>query len=178
MNNSNNLERSVKSAIWMVATILTKIIITFLIFVLIFVFIFLFFEVHLFNFFQLFGGIVGWVLIWLLFIATTIYTIRLGVKSVFKKSIIIKKQISKISFGVAVSVLILLVLITGIIIWKYILLLSEMPTPQPTIITPGMPEPEKPIDIFIEAFLIIWIFGLLTFVSFFVTTYYWFKKLS
>lgn len=103
MNNSN-LEKPTKSTIWIVATIWANIIIIAIIagagsFFLSTLLRLLFPD--LIN-----PAIVGYLIMFLIW-AATIYAIRLGVKSVLKKSIIKKERIFKISLGVGLVYLFL-----------------------------------------------------------------------
>ncbi len=92
MNNSN-LEKPAKSIIWIVATILANIIIVSLIFG--------FASILSHSLFvRLFGTVIAGIFILLIGVAVTIYAIRLGIKSVLKKSIVRKEQVFKISIGV------------------------------------------------------------------------------
>lgn len=146
MNNSN-LEKPVKSTIWIVATILANIIIVLLIFA--------FASILLRGLFlQLFGLVVAGILIWLIGVAAIIYAIRLGVKSVLKKNLIKKEQIFKISLGVA---LIPFLTLTGISI---------------SVVLQKLPELTDVIG-FLRLFG--FVFGVS--LAYFGVTYYWCKKL-
>lgn len=143
-----------KSTLWIVATIWANIIIFFLILGLTS----LLLRVSLI---QLFGLIVAEILMGLIWILTLIFAIRLGVKSVLKKSIIKKEKIVKISIWVAV---IPFVLITGILSF-YFLKAAPLLSPEKLLILK-------------KSFLRLWIEGILLSAIYFVITYYWSKKLT
>ena len=159
MNNSN-LEKPVKSTAWIVATIWANIIIIGLItFIVLLLLNFLF--VLLFDF-SIFDILIGRILLALVIIGQWIYAIRLGVKTVVKKSVINKKKIFKVCLWVA---LIHLFLMTGLLFFGYI----KMPVCE-VILWGGIEEVRKD-------FLLVWVYFVLISLGYFGITYYWFKKL-
>lgn len=143
MNNSNT-EKPTKSMIWIVATIWANIIIIGLIVT----FAIMFLRPFLF---QLFGPTITGFTIILFVTGSIIYAIRLGVKSVLKKSVIEKEQIFKISFGVS---LVFLFLVT---ILAFLLLITDRMS--------------------IGRFLGFGLFSFLVSLGYFGITYLWCKKL-
>lgn len=162
MNNSN-LEKPVKSTAWIVATIWANIIIIGLItFIVLLLLNFLF--VLLFDF-SIFDILIGRILLALVIIGQWIYAIRLGVKTVVKKSVINKKKIFKVCLWVA---LIHLFLMTGLIL-LWLVLLTVSP-PLEIMLLGGWSE-------VIKMSLIMWGFSFLISLGCFGVTYYWCKKL-
>jgi len=117
MNIQDNSQKQNKSKIWIIATIWANVIIVTIIFIVLLIFL---------NFLiaKLFGlpGLLftkGWlwkILVWIGSISVFVYAIRLGVKSVLKKSVISQEDIIKISVGVAMVALILQFVFTILII--------------------------------------------------------------
>lgn len=156
MNNSN-LEKPTKSMLWIVATIWANIIIIFLLVSIALIFL----QPLLIENLDLGAHFVGIFTI-LLIIGATVFAIRLGIKTVVKKSIIEKKKIFKISFWTG---LVDLFLRTGFLFFAYILL------PYHRVILAGGEEAMT------RRFLIIWIISFFISIGYFGITYFWSKKL-
>ena len=99
MNNSN-LEKPAKSLIWIVATIWANIFIVSLILGMTWIFLRILLV-------QLFSPLVVVIFLILFFVGGIIYAIKLGIKSVLKKSVIKKERIFQISFWVVLVYLFL-----------------------------------------------------------------------
>lgn len=102
MNLQNNSQKQSRSKIWIIATIWANIIIV----VIILTVVLMFLNFIIAKVFGLSGLLFtqGWLwktLIWVSSISAFVYAIRLGVKSALKKSVILQKDIIKISVGVA-----------------------------------------------------------------------------
>lgn len=157
MNNSN-LEKPIKSTLWIVATIWANIIIIGLLMGLASILLHALFV-------RLFDSHIAGILIMLISIGVMIFAIRLGVKSVLKKSIIKKEKIFKISL---LTGLIYLFLMTGLIL-LWLVLLTVSP-PLEIMLLGGWSE-------VIKMSLIMWGFSFLISLGYFGVTYYWCKKL-
>ena len=113
MNSQNipNLnQKPAKNKIWIIATIWANIVIVGLILVVILQFLNVFLH-------QFFITIIGQALLWLIGIFVFVYAIRLGIKSVLKKTVIIKEDVIKISVGVVMVAVIfqLVFIVLGLI---------------------------------------------------------------
>jgi len=142
MEPQNTSAKPTKSIVWIVQTIWVNIIIVGLIFAVI--------VTALSSFIPGTGGQFWQIIIWLASISVSVYAIRLGAKSVLKKSIIPKEDIVKISIWVAMVAVIgeLVLIALGLVI------IGELV------------EPTRLLE-FIGADVL-----------YFAITYFWLKKLS
>jgi len=107
MEPQNISEKPTKSKIWVIGTIWANIIIFGLILVLVLQILNLFLH-------QFLNTIFGQILLYLIGIGTFVYAIKIGIKSVLKKTFISKEDVIGISFGVVLIPIILQVAVTGL----------------------------------------------------------------